>query len=67
MRKFQIRINLHYLDEDNKTKELSVYADSNGMWDTICAGFSELINALQSEGQFKLPMFGRKEHWWKSK
>lgn len=67
MRKFQISINLHYLDEENKTKELSVYANSNNIWETICAGFSELVNTLHSEGQFKLPVFGRKEHWWKPK
>lgn len=66
MRKFQIDINLHYLDEANKAKELSIYADSNDIWEAICTGFSELVNTLQSEGQFKLPVLGRKEHWRKS-
>lgn len=32
-------------DED-KPKELSVYADSNNLWEAICAGFNECIAAL---------------------
>lgn len=65
MRKFQLNISLHYLDEDNRPAIVNVYADSNNVWETICAGFSELINELQATAAMSLPSFGRKENWWR--
>lgn len=65
MRKFQLSINLHYLNEDNRPVVLDVYTDSNNIWETICAGFSELISELENKGAMELPSFGRKENWWR--
>ena len=49
MRKFQISIKLQMFDE-NEPKSLSVYADSNNLWETICAAFHELMDGLEAEG-----------------
>ena len=65
MRKFQLSINLHYLNENDRPTVLNVYADSNNIWETICAGFAELINELQETGNMDLPSFGRRENWWR--
>ena len=61
MRKFQITINLQMFDEDDP-KKLSVYVDSNSLWGTICAGFSELVDALHVKGYISSVV---KEHCWK--
>ena len=65
MRKFQLSINLHYINEDNRTVVLDVYTDSNNIWETICSGFSELVSELQRVGQMELPSFGAKESRWR--
>lgn len=65
MRQFQLSINLHYLNEDNRPVSLDVYTDSNNIWETICAGFSELIAELQKTGKMELPSFGAKESRWR--
>ena len=65
MRKFQLSINLHYINEDNRPVVLDVYTDSNNIWETICSGFSELISELQNTGEMKLPSFGTKESRWR--
>lgn len=62
MRKFQISIGLHMLTECGEPKELSVYADSDNIWETICTGFDELLSALRTESGLKLPSFGAREH-----
>lgn len=59
MRKFQITINLQMFDE-NKPKELSVYADSNNLWETICAGFGELMSAVEN---VDFAGIARQWHW----
>ena len=65
MRKFQLSINLHYINDDNRPVVLDVYTDSNNIWETICSGFSELISELQTTGKMKLPSFGAKESRWR--
>lgn len=67
MRKFQISIRLHMLTENDESKELSVYADSNNVWETICVGFDELLDALRTEAGLKMPSFGVREHQWKER
>lgn len=42
-------------------EEVSVYADGNNIWEVICAGFDELLQAVKQNGRM-LPAFGRKEH-----
>lgn len=64
MRKFQLSINLHYLNEDNRPVVLDVYTDSNNILETICAGFSELVGELQETGEMELPSFGARESRW---
>lgn len=49
MRKFQISINLQMFDE-SEPKSLSVYVDSNNLWETICGAFHELMDGLEAEG-----------------
>ena len=65
MRKFQLTINLHYLDEDNHPNVLDVYTDGNNIWETICSGFSELLTELQTTGTMKLPSFGARGSKWR--
>lgn len=64
MRQFQIDIKFFYIHEDKDSRDIRVYADSNDAWQTICAGFYELIDTLRREGLMKLPTFGRMEHRW---
>ena len=66
MRQFPIDIKFFYLNEANEPSDLRVYADSNDMWATICAGFHELIDTLHREGLIKFVHFGRKEHYWRA-
>ena len=64
MRKVQINIKMTMVDDqaaDGKFEEISVYADSNNLWETIVAGFHETVEALKAHGH-KLPIFGAKEH-----
>lgn len=65
MRKVQINIKMTMVDDqaaDGKFEEISVYADSNNLWETIVAGFHETIEALRTHGH-RLPVFGAKEHY----
>lgn len=63
MRRFQISINLTAVTDENQLQEYAVYADSNNIWETICAGFSELSKVVQDKMGFVLPSFGRKESY----
>ena len=68
MRKVQINIKMTLVDDqaaDGKFEEIAVYADSNNLWETIVAGFHEVVEALKAHGH-KLPSFGAKEHYDKS-
>lgn len=65
MRKFQLSINLHYLNNDNRPTVLEVYTDSNNIWETVCSGFSELLSELQKTGKMELPSFGAIDSWWR--
>ena len=60
MRKFQLSINLLYVDENNSSVVLDVYADGNNIWETICAGFSKLVGELEQTGGMTLPSVGVK-------
>lgn len=60
MRSSQISIEMMVLSEYGKPEKVKVYADSNNPWETVCAGLSELCNALQDVG-VKLPEFGVRE------
>ena len=62
MRKFQMTINMTIVDQSPPI-EFSVYADSNNIWETICAGFSELLRDIQLVCGIQLPEFGRKEYY----
>jgi hypothetical protein len=65
MRKVQISIKMELFDDqasDSKHEQISVYDDSNNVWETIVAGFHELIEALKAHGR-KLPSFGANEHY----
>lgn len=64
MRAAQITIKLELVGDqaqDGKHEVVNVYADSNNLWETICMGFHELVEALKEHGR-KLPSFGAKEH-----
>ena len=64
MRNVQISIQLELTNEQtiNGEKEsYHVYADSNNIWEAICAGFDELIGTLKEKGHL-LPAFGRRQH-----
>lgn len=64
MRKYQITINMHIVDENTKPTEarnLAVYADGNDLLGTIYAGFQELIESLVHSG--KLPYVMRQHEW----
>lgn len=65
MRQYQITINLHALTDGNQRKEFAVYADSNNLWETISAGFYELLHTIRNEMGVELPVFGRREHYFK--
>ena len=65
MRKVQISIKMELFGDqadDGKHEQISVYADSNNVWETIVAGFHELVEALKANGR-EIPIFGRKEHY----
>jgi biotin synthase-related radical SAM superfamily protein len=65
MRKVQINIKMTIVDDqaaDGQFEEVSVYADSNNLWETIVAGFHELVEALKDHGH-RIPVFGAKEHY----
>lgn len=57
MRKYQLTIKLDCFHEPGKTETIRVYADANNVWETICAGFHQLIDIIKSNG-FRLPSFG---------
>lgn len=64
MRRFQLTVNLYYLDEENHQNVLDIYTDGNNIWETICSGISELLTELQTTGTMQLPSFGaRDSHW----
>lgn len=69
MRKVQINIVMEFFGDEasnGKSEKVSVYADSNNVWETICAGFHELVTVLQEKRE--LPSFGaRTSHWDKQK
>lgn len=65
MRKVQISIKMELFDDqasDGKYEKINVYADSNNVWETIVAGFHEVVEALKAHGR-ALPIFGAKEHY----
>ena len=65
MRKVQISIKMELFDDqasDGKYEKINVYADSNNVWETIVAGFHEVVEALKAHGRV-LPIFGAKEHY----
>ena len=64
MRKAQISIKLELFGDqatNGHSEEIIVYADSNNLYETINAGFYELLTATQFHGH-KLPSFGVREH-----
>lgn len=62
MRRYQIEIKMTMLTDEEKIEKLNVYADSNNPWETVCAGFHELVEGLTTEHNMELPSFGVKEH-----
>lgn len=59
MRKIQITIQVDLFDQE-KTEKVTVYTDSNNLWECIVAAFEELIKALRKKG--RLLSTGAKEH-----
>ena len=57
MRKYQLTIKLDCFHEPCQTKTVKVYADANGVWEAVCAGFNRLTDALMQNGH-PLPSFG---------
>lgn len=62
MRKYQIEIKMTMVTEKETVEKINVYADSNNAWETVCAGFHELVDGLQKDHNMELPSFGAKEH-----
>ena len=65
MRKVQISIKMELFGDqaaDGKYEKISVYADSNSIWETVVAGFHEVVEALRTHGH-DLPVFGRREYY----
>lgn len=66
MRKVQVSINIEIFG-DAATKQrdgyepISVYADSNNVYEALCAAFDEALAILKENGR-DLPSFGCKEH-----
>lgn len=67
MRKYQITIDMHIVDENTKptdARNLIVYADGNDILGTISAGFTELVEALVHSGKMlPLPYVVRQHRW----
>lgn len=64
MRRAQISIKLELFGDqaaNGHAEKITVYADSNNIYETINAGFYELLTATQLHGR-KLPSFGYREH-----
>lgn len=66
MRKAQISIKLTLIEDQaaNSNGALEIvtaYADSNNIYETICAGFKELFAALEVQGR-QLPSLGVAEY-----
>lgn len=64
MRKCQITIKLQLVGDQAKNgpiENVVVYADADSPFEATCAGFYELLSALQKQGH-DLPGFGRREH-----
>lgn len=66
MRKAQISIKLTLIENQaaNSNGALEIvtaYADSNNIYETICAGFKELFAALEEQGR-QLPSLGVAEY-----
>lgn len=64
MRNAQITIQLELFGDqasNQGTEKITVYADSNNVFETIAAGMQELLKALQKNGR-SLPSFGACEH-----
>ena len=43
--------------------QINVYADANNVYEALAAAYFEVLQQLQSEGDIKLPTFGRREHY----
>ena len=68
MRKYQITIKMHIVDENTKptdARNLIVYADGNDMLGTISAGFRELIESLLQSGKMLPLPYVVKDHEWR--
>lgn len=68
MRKYQFSLKLHIADDLQKpteARELQIYTDGNDLWQTIAAGFHELISSLKQTRNYNLPSVVVKEHDWK--
>ena len=64
MRNAQITIQLELfgaLSGNQSAEQITVYADSNNIYEAISAGMQELFKALQENGR-ALPEFGACEH-----
>ena len=64
MRNAQISIELSMTNNqawNGHQEKIRVYADSNNAFEAVCAGFWELLTALQEQGH-EMPGFGRREH-----
>ena len=58
MRKYQLSMRMQYISEEGDPREFRVYADSNNIWETVCAALEELIGVAKSEMGINLPSFG---------
>ena len=64
MRKAQISMHMELFGgqaANGHSEVITVYADSNNVYETINAGLFELLGALQQHGR-RLPSFGVREH-----
>ena len=66
MRKVQVSIKIEIFGDAAEAQwdgyePISVYADSNNVYEALCAAFDETLTILKENGR-ELPSFGCKEH-----
>lgn len=61
MRNVQVTIKVDDISDVNNPRNFSIYADSNNIWEAICAALDELMVALKEDGD-ALPGFGARSH-----
>lgn len=67
MRNNQVSINIERFSDKEKLGvediSISVYADSNNIYEALAAAYFEVLQQIQTEGNINLPSFGRRESY----